>query len=220
MNDIAVVFDVDGTLVKSEHLDAKYFVQALKDVAGDIYISDDWSCYKKVTDVGIMTEILEQNGYRDFGNVISKIRERFGKLLADFFASGGDCIPVDGAQTFLAQLREAGFARGIATGGWGHTAVLKLDRAKVDIRGMPMSTSDHGTERTEIMLHCKAQLGCENSTMIYIGDGAWDRDASAELGWNFIGIGKKMKGKCEYWFQDFSDAGAVMEVIRHFGFAQ
>ena len=54
----AIIFDIDGTLIDSEHIDARFFVQAVRDVCGDIHLSKDWSSYKKVTDIGIITEIL------------------------------------------------------------------------------------------------------------------------------------------------------------------
>lgn len=214
MNRTAIIFDIDGTLLKSEHLDAKYFVQAVREVAGEIYIADDWSCYKKVTDVGIITEILEQNGRTGIPAYIKAIRKRFGELLHRHFARGGTCTPVDGSGQFLTLLAaNPAYVIGIATGGWHHSARMKLGAAGIDVSAIAMSTSDDGDERTEIMLHCLGKMSPTPERAVYIGDGSWDRDACHELGWHFIGIGRKMRDQCDCWFNDFSDRDAILRCI-------
>jgi len=214
MNRTAIIFDIDGTLLKSEHLDAKFFVQAVRDVAGDVYIADDWSCYKKVTDIGIITEILLQNGKTDIPGYIAAIRMRFGELLDVHFKSGGECTPVRGSAEFLTSIAaNPAYTIGIATGGWHHSARMKLGIAGIDVSAIPMSTSDDGDDRTEIMLHCLGRMPPTPKRIVYIGDGSWDRDASSELGWHFIGIGPKLRHRCDCWFSDFSDIEAILRCI-------
>jgi beta-phosphoglucomutase-like phosphatase (HAD superfamily) len=210
----AVIFDIDGTLIDSERLDAQYFVQAAREVLGSIEIADDWAGYTKVTDVGIIAEILERNGRTPAPETINAVRERFRMLLRKFFEQGGTCTPIPGVHEFLSLIRETpGCSPGIATGGWGVTALMKLTSAGLNIDGTPISSSDDSDDRTAIMLHCLAKMGGPFDRIVYFGDGVWDRDASARLGWSFIGIGEKLLGKCDVWFEDFREGKAIIASV-------
>ena len=210
----ALVFDIDGTLIDSEHIDAYYFIRALKDILGTIGIADDWSSYTKVTDIGIVTEILEQNNLPATDAIIGDIREHFRKLLTIYFDNGGKCPPIPGVPSFLSRLHDnREISCGIATGGWETTARMKLSYAEIDISTMPLSSSDDGNDRPAIMMNCLKKMAGPFDRTIYIGDGIWDLNASADLGWEFIGIGSKLKGQCEHWFDNFSDIPALMRIL-------
>lgn len=210
----AVIFDIDGTLLKSEHIDEKYFVMALTDILGDVMLKERWSHYTKVTDNGIIAEILEHNGKPFANEIIDAVRNRFTWYLDRHFIDGGSCIPVDGAPEFFRHLHlHDDYIVGIATGGWEKTARMKLAHADFDIGETPLSSSADSDDRTEIMRHCLRRLPGPFSKTVYIGDGLWDRNACEELGWTFIGIGEKMRGKCEYHFENFLDIDVILEVI-------
>jgi phosphoglycolate phosphatase-like HAD superfamily hydrolase len=210
---IALLFDIDGTLLESESVDSRYFVRAVREILGDIEIARDWSGYTKVTDIGIVGEILERNGRTVTPGIITAIRERFRELLNAYFDRGETCRPLPGAIEFIKRVRSAGFPVGIATGGWGTTARMKLDNAGIPVSDVPLSSSDDADARDTIMLHCLAKMGGPFDSIVYFGDGIWDRDASARLGWKFVGIGKKLHGKCEVWFEDFGDGDAIFQAV-------
>ncbi|MBN1577451.1 MAG: HAD family phosphatase [Chitinispirillaceae bacterium] len=213
----AIIFDIDGTLIDSERLDARYFVRAVREVLGNIKIARDWSGYSKVTDVGILAEILERNGIVPTRNRIAEIRQRFRLLLQRFFDRGGVCKPISGSPEFLHLLAGLpAFSIGIATGGWGVTALMKLASADIAISALPMSSSDDDDDRTAIMRHCLAKMNGPFERIFYFGDGIWDSDACEHLGWRFIGIGEKLRGKCKTWFEDFRDGEAIAAVIAGF----
>lgn len=214
MKKTAVIFDIDGTLLKSEHLDEKYFVMALRDVLGDVTLMERWSHYTKVTDNGIIAEILEHNGRPCSTAIIDAVRERFTAYLENYFAGNGTCKPVPGARAFFWHLiSRHEYTVGIATGGWEKTARMKLARAEFDIGAVQLSSSADSDDRTEIMLHCLDRLQGPFSNTVYIGDGLWDKRASEKLGWQFIGIGQKLKGKCEHRFDDFLESEKILETI-------
>lgn len=202
MTDACVIFDIDGTLVDSVAFDARAYVAAVGDVLGNVSLRADWS-YGHVTDSGILRQICEENRL-DVAQYEQSVKARFGELIADHLRREGMCPPIAGAQRLLAELRStAGCHIGIATGGWRHTAGMKLKHAGYDVEGVPIASSDDGYERIRIMDLCRARLPATRITT-YVGDGEWDRVASERLGWRFIGVGSRLRGKCEHWLPDFS----------------
>ena len=204
---IAIIFDVDGTLVESFDLDSRCYMMAVKEILGDIYIRSDWGDYTHVTDVGIMLEILDDNNLTDTC-LVEKVRMRFGQLVKQHLENGGTCDSKSGARQLFKKLQSHNLVKiGIATGGWEHTARLKLQHAGFPIEKEPIVSSDFSMNRMEIMRKCLSQLNGYGvyDKVVYIGDGEWDLASSAELGWQFIGIGERLKGKCHYWIHDFSD---------------
>lgn len=203
MTDVCVIFDIDGTLVDSVAEDARLYGVAVREVLGDVSIRPRWSEYQHVTDAGILRQICTENGL-DVARCEQRVRARFGELIAEYLRAEGSCHPTLGALQLLQELRGALEGRiGIATGGWGHTARMKLVRAGYEVSGIPLTSSDDGHERVHIMKQCRALLPAAAIT-IYVGDGEWDKRASELLGWRFIGVGSRLQGSCERWLPDFS----------------
>ena len=86
----------------------------------------------------------------------------------------------------------------IATGGWKDSAVLKLTSAGFELREVPIATSSEATDRAAIMTIAAARLGDKFESITYYGDGVWDRDACAELGWQFVPVGEALSGISSY----------------------
>jgi FMN phosphatase YigB (HAD superfamily) len=209
----AIIFDVDDTLVQSSHFDGILYKRAVKEVLGDVIIRDDWNEYKDVTDGGILSQIIKENGINDMC-LFDKVRYRFGVLTVSYLAAGGECRPTSGAVDFIRELNESEIYHvGFATGGWGHTANLKLLSAGFCLDDMPLISSDYSFERTSIMRECLSRLGNGFEKSVYFGDSLWDVGACNNLGWNFIGVGLKLKGKCRRWIKDFSNLKEVFKMI-------
>ena len=94
-----VMFDLDGTLMESNTLDARCFSKAVASITGDGNIETDWSHYRYVTDQGIMAELLS----RAFGRPaspgeIQTVRTRIHQaMLCEIATNGGRVFPVPGA---------------------------------------------------------------------------------------------------------------------------
>jgi phosphoglycolate phosphatase-like HAD superfamily hydrolase len=184
-----VIFDVDGTLVDSTEFESRLYVVAVLDVLGRISIRSNWGEYEHVTDSGILRQICHENDL-DVSECEHQVRARFGELVSQHLRRQGSCQPLPGALRLFNELRSTSSVRvGIATGGWGHTARMKLQHAGFDVSRVPLASSDDGHERIRIMERCRTMMPAMERT-IYVGDGEWDRRASEILGWRFIGVGQ------------------------------
>ncbi|MBN1257980.1 MAG: HAD family hydrolase [Planctomycetes bacterium] len=199
-----VIFDIDGTLVDSMGFDDELFREAVITVAGEINIHGDWMEYDFVTDTGIINQILRENNIPDIERHRERIRTRFGELVENHLADN-PCQPVSGAVEAIKDLQEdSDYAVGIATGGWGHTARMKLQSAGFELDGIPLCSSDEHYQREAIMELCKNQLAPNNNKTVYVGDREWDQQAAINLGWGFVGVGEKLRGKTSVWIADYA----------------
>ena len=198
----SVIFDIDGTLVDSVAFDASLYIAAIRDVLGNVSIRSDLHSYPQQTDTGILMDICEENGLSE--DSLSSVRTRFGNLVSEYLNGGGKCLQVPGAISLLDRLaRIDSIHVGIATGGWGHTAEMKLSHAGFNLNEIFIASADHGYRRTEIMEFCRSRLPAVGTTT-YIGDAEWDQQASERLGWNFIGVGSRLRSKCMNWVPDLT----------------
>jgi len=200
-----LIFDLDGTLVDSSDFEDRCYVGALRDVFGNVSVESDWAHYRHVTDTGILMQLMEENAVVDPDLAKRQVRERFGTRVRSYFDAGGLCPAIPGAKETLAGLVEGGFPVGIATGGWRHTAEMKLEQAGIGHRGLVLSTCDEATDRVGIMKDCLDRLGGGGGNVVYFGDGPWDVHATEHLGWRFIGVGRRLAGRCTNSIIDFLD---------------
>ena len=210
---IATIFDIDGTLVESFGFDDACYISAIREVLGEVHIHDDWSKYKNVTDTGSLRQIMEENKIQEDGQ-IEEVRTKFGELIRQHLQNGGECRPKKGAIHLIDKLLTSdGYEVGFATGGWRHTAKMKLRHAGFNLENTILTSSDDGDERVTIMKKCLLQLGHCFQRVVYIGDAEWDMQATKTLGWHFIGVGARLKGKCEFWVEDFSNHDTFLKML-------
>ena len=210
---IATIFDIDGTLVDSFGFDDACYISAIREVLGAVYIHNDWSKYKNVTDTGSLRQIMEENKIQEKEQIM-EVRTKFGELIRQYLQNGGKCRPKGGAIHLINKLLAAeNYGVGFATGGWRHTAKMKLRHAGFNLKNTILTSSDDGDERVVIMKKCLLQLGHCFQRVVYIGDAEWDMQATKKLGWHFIGVGARLKGRCEYWVEDFSSHDTFMKML-------
>jgi phosphoglycolate phosphatase-like HAD superfamily hydrolase len=192
-----VMFDIDGTLTLTNEVDNHCYLCALGEALGSTDIDTDWAKYRDVTDSGIASALLEaRHGTPPSSEQLNAVRERFVGLLEQAFAHDpAACREVPGAAAILAELAErAGFAVGLATGGWLESARLKLHRAGLGEREFPLASASDACSREAIMAlaaeRVAARWGVPGfQSIVYVGDAVWDVKAARRLGWHFVGIG-------------------------------
>ena len=214
-----MIFDIDGTLVESSGFEDDLYVAAVRDVLGDVCIRERWSTYRHVTDTGILRQIMEENRIQGHER-IREVRTRYGDMVSQYLRDGGECNPIEGAVNLIDELRGThGYSVGFATGGWGHTARMKLEHAGFNPDNVVLASGDDSEERTGIMQKCLNTLDDLNALgnsfqrIVYIGDAEWDIQATRELGWRFIGVGPRLKGACKYWVENFLQRETFMELL-------
>ncbi len=200
----AIIFDIDGTLVDSMKFDSNLYIIAVKEAIPGVLIHDDWGKYANVTDAGILNQVISENNISNAIEITSRVRTRFGELIKDRLESN-PCKPVLGAIEAVDELcKNKNYAIGFATGGWRHTALMKLQSAGFTIDKTTLFSSDDHHERAGIMNCCKNSISPNSADVVYIGDAEWDVKAAVKLKWGFIGIGQRLKGKTDVWIEDFT----------------
>lgn len=210
-----VIFDIDGTLTQTNRVDSGCFVEVVKEVLGVEDFETDWSQYQYVTDSGVAQEISHR--YRDRPISGSEMKALQASLLDRLKQlPDSDFVEVPGARAFLQSLEcSSHHAVAFATGAHEASARYKLTTAGFVIDGIPLASSSDAVVREHIMLRAMDRAAHRNgvpfSGITYFGDAVWDIDASANLGWNFIGIGPGITEGIR--FDDYRDPGAIMEVL-------
>ncbi len=194
-----VIFDIDGTLTDTNHVDEHAIVGALQDVLGLSDLSTDWSTYEHSTDSGIVKEVISRVHGSVPPHVLQRVQDKFYEYLEAFYSTSPDLfMAMPGGQSVLRELTQAGYATAIATGSWRESALFKLRVARVWKDDVPMATSDDSVSRSEIIQtaieRSKVRYGLDSfSSLTYVGDGVWDARASKHLGIPFIGVGSGLK---------------------------
>ncbi len=211
-----VVFDIDGTLVDSTKFDSELYVLAVRTTLG-IEIDGDWSRYRNVTDGGILDQIIEENGIRgDRGVLHERVKNEFVRLTSRYLNRHPDALKgIDGAAGLIEELKSRhSVVLAIATGGWEETARLKLQGVGIDLDRITIATGSDGTSRIAIMQTAEARAldGVPAKKKTYFGDGVWDKQASEDLGYDFIAIGNRVKHHVT-----FSDLSSHEAIFRQLG---
>jgi beta-phosphoglucomutase-like phosphatase (HAD superfamily) len=207
-----VMFDIDGTLVDSQGFDTELYVAAVKSVLG-VEIDSDWNNYEHVSDSGILAEVIRNvRPDGDATALAARVQECFVGLIRDSLQRAPAAVgEIAGAKRLVESLLELPNVRvGIATGGWEQTARLKLAHVGIEVGLLGFASSSDAQARTKIMQLAaeRAMQGQRYVRATYFGDGAWDRRASAALGYDFIAVGNAVAH--HVGFADLRETEAIL----------
>lgn len=190
-----IVFDIDGTLTRSEYQHQLAYVNSMKAI-GIKEIDQNWKRYTHHTDSYILKVNYEQNfitpfdlkNVPDFESNMTTIMEGLDQVKA-----------ISGASTFIDYLRnEKKYAITFATGSFRKPAILKLNQANLWFDERLLACSNEYYSREEIVRDAIEKAKDfynveEFEHVISIGDGIWDLKTARNLKLKFIGIGAKNK---------------------------
>lgn len=190
------IFDIDGTLTRTDDLDRQCFVQAFADEFQIKKINTNWAEYGHTTDSGITLQIFQEYlGRAPEPEELSRLQRRFADLLHQHYtATPEQFAEIPGASAMLRQLTQVeDWAIALASGGWRASACLRLSWAGLDIEGLPMAFADDGISREEIVRTAVSRAKAlheqpDFEEIVGIGDGIWDVMTAAQLKLAFVGV--------------------------------
>jgi phosphoglycolate phosphatase-like HAD superfamily hydrolase len=190
------IFDIDGTLTKTDHIDDICFVQAMTEAFAITDVSTDWAGYSHTTDSAITLDIFKKQFNRaPYESELLKLKSHFVHLLEDYRAKDSSLFAeIAGATTMLRRLnQEPEWIVAIASGGWRTSAALKLKVAGIEADDFPAAFADDGLSREKILQTAisKAERLYRQkhfSRIVSVGDGVWDVRTARNLKIPFLGI--------------------------------
>ncbi|HIK07604.1 MAG TPA: DUF952 domain-containing protein [Trichormus sp. M33_DOE_039] len=195
-----VIFDVDGTLTNSNTIDADCFLKAFELEFGFSKLISNWNKYTNVTDSGITNQIFIKRLLRlPTKEELLRVKKSFVSLLKEASQEKQHLFSeIPGSAQMLAELRlNRDWCIAIATGGWYDSALLKIEKANLNIEGIPIASADDGTSREDIidLTIFKSQIFYQTEQfqkIVFVGDGVWDVKTAYNLNINFIGLNNKL----------------------------
>ena len=188
-----VVFDLDGTLVETESFEGELYDRAVRTELG-IAIDTDWSCYRHVTDRGILDEILDRSkSNADRSMAQAAVMQAFTALVANHVAAHDGLLPeIPGASDFVNALIERPDVQvAVATGGWRDTALIKLQAIGIKPGRLPIASSSDAMSKADIIRVAERRALPEGGATRkkYVGDSYYDLEMRRRVGYEFIAIG-------------------------------
>ncbi|MHA7879227.1 MAG: HAD family hydrolase [Saccharospirillum sp.] len=205
-----VMFDVDGTLVESYEFDEHLFLESVREITG-IEVINNWESYPHVTDRGILqTFIKRQFQSSTIAELERLVKPLFVSKVREYLESH-PAREVNGAIEFINNLKvREDVVLSIATGGWGETAIAKLESAGFDVNDITIASSNDHYSRTEIMNLARGRFSNDKDlNLTYFGDAEWDKRACSDLNVNLVIVGNRTSH--HQTIADFKDSTKALE---------
>lgn len=217
-----VVFDVDGTLTRSNHCDAIAFVAAVEDVLGIRDICQDWSLYQNVTDSGILEELVHNMlGRSPTDQELAAVQDRC-KVLLEAYLTEEELEPIAGASELLERLSaDSSWEVTFATGAWLGSTAVKFRAAGLSLDLDKGASANDAVRRDDIVLtairRCAEKAGgIAFDRIVSVGDGVWDVKTAARLALPFVGVGAETevgplrKAGAKHVIENFTNVEATL----------
>ncbi|MGN6391958.1 MAG: HAD family hydrolase [Gemmatimonadales bacterium] len=211
---IALLFDLDGTLVDSVYQHVLAWREALERAGISLAV---WRIHRRI---GMSGGLLANALLREVGHPVSAEQtKRLRQYHADAYERLlGQVRPLPGARELLDQLTGASVPWAIATSGWLESARPALDLLGVGADA-PVVTRDlvgHAKPDPDLFLAAADRLGVPIENSVVVGDSVWDLLAARRA--RALGVGLLSGG---YGEDELVDAGAYRvyqdpaDLLRH-----
>lgn len=187
MADCAIIFDVDGVLLKLTRAEEELFFQPFASRCDTTKLSRDWNSYAIRNDEEIVAELVRRHSLADIEK--QNIKSEYLELLRAQLASDAISSPIIPAADELILAFADVATLGIATANFREAAKLRLSKANL---WHPVSDyafgADGGGHKHEILGRALATIQTPKSRIVYIGDNVNDVEAGLRHGVSFIGF--------------------------------
>lgn len=189
-----LVFDIDGTLFKSNKISDIAYKKALEEMFGIKSYSTQWEKYESCSDIGILREICRYNGVKNVDRfVIHKFEDLYLQNVKEMILSGLEFDKYNRVKDFIGEVLAEGIGISIYTGGYKKIALCKLDSLGIRRYMLPLASAYEGYYRKEIftaaVYKAKVYYGINNfESVVVFGDSYQDIKLSKELNVPMIGV--------------------------------
>ena len=202
-DNVAFLFDLDGTLVDSVYQHVRAWHLALRENGFDLSI---WRIHRKIgMSGGLFTHQLLRELGRDVDeDTIQRLRDRHAEL---YLSLAQEVTPLPGSVQLLHALTEASLPWAIATSGRMITAEANLRALGLDPETTAVVTRDqvrYAKPDPDLFVEAARRVGAPVQGSYVIGDSIWDMLAAARCG--ALGVGLLSGG---YGSDELERAGAL-----------
>ncbi|KAL4808821.1 HAD-like domain-containing protein [Aspergillus unguis] len=205
MSAVTILFDVDGTLCRSEEMSVDAFFSCLTDVSGKYiaHANTTVSLHGR-TDLGLLQGILDFHDVKDKASVIEKFLQLHPEYLEKSMQKGFLSVPCEGVLDTLEwvaakkQTLQAPTLRvGLMTGNSCANALLKLKAAGINTDIFDLSISAFGDshidrisliEDSMAKLRAKDGAGFDESKVVVVGDTPLDIECAKKAGCAVVAV--------------------------------
>ncbi|KAL4901426.1 hypothetical protein BDW74DRAFT_187666 [Aspergillus multicolor] len=202
---VTILFDIDGTLCRSEEMSVDAFYSCLTDIVGKPITHDNTTVsVHGRTDLGLLQDILDFHKVESKTSVIERFLESHPKYLQAAVEEGFTSVACTGAKETLEWLAEKKqtldsptLRIGLLTGNSRANALLKIRTAGIDTEIFDLSISSFGDihiDRISLIQDSMAKLRTRDgpdlheSKVIIMGDTPLDIECAKEAGCAVVAV--------------------------------
>jgi HAD superfamily hydrolase (TIGR01509 family) len=169
---VAFLFDLDGTLVDSVYQHVLAWREALEKTGLDLAV---WRIHRRIGMSGglLVNALLRETGHQ----VTAAEAAELQRVHAEAYArQAAQLRPLRGARELLAYLTKARIPWAIATSSWHKSAgsTLRLLEIDGDATVITRDEVEHAKPNPDLFLAAAARLRVEITNSIVVGDSVWD----------------------------------------------
>ncbi|KAL4934976.1 hypothetical protein BDV06DRAFT_141358 [Aspergillus oleicola] len=202
---VTILFDIDGTLCRSEELSVDAYYSCLSDIVGKpiTHANTTVSLHGR-TDLGLLNDILNHHEVESKASVTEKFLKRHPEYLKGSLAKGFLSVPCQGVLETLewlsAKKKNVGspiLRVGLLTGNSRPNALLKLSAAGIDTDLFDLSISSFGdthVDRISLIQDSMSRLRARDgpdlreSKVIIVGDTPLDIECAKQAGCAVVAV--------------------------------
>lgn len=183
---IALIFDLDGTLVDTVYAHVLAWQQAFAELGLPI---DGWRIHRRI---GMSGGLFVRAAARELGRPLSleetdAVQRRHGQIFNELLPVRR---PLPGAVELLGDLRAEAIPHGVATSGREPEVTVSLGALRVPPETVVVARGDvrHAKPEPDLFLACATRLSVEPRDCYVVGDAVWDLLAARRAGMLSVGL--------------------------------
>lgn len=218
-SDLAILFDLDGTLIDTAYRHVSAWVAALGEVG---LLVPAWKIHRRIGMSGgaVIRQLVREHGTRSLKIDV----ERLEKKRDTFFNKTLSSIqPLPGAEKLLRHLTQVGVPWAIATAGGRAQTKKLLQKLRIPPRAVVVTGDDVAESKPapDIFVSAAKRLGLPVDHCIVVGDSIWDMLAAGRRHALSVGLlsGGYSQAELEQSgaFRVYADPAEMLEHIEDMG---